>query len=213
MNNIPSIVFATNNPHKLREARELAGGRIRILSLAEIGCHEEIPETCPDIEGNSAQKARWIKSRYGHDCFADDTGLFVRALNGAPGVMSARYAGDHCSPADNIRLLLQRLSEHESSTGDTDRHAAFRTVVTLIRGEQSAEEERQFEGRVEGEITREEDGCGGFGYDPVFRAAETGLTFASMTPESKNEISHRGRAMRQLFDYLLSLPSSEYDKL
>lgn len=186
------IVFATNNSHKLREAKELAGDRIEILSLSDIGCHEDIPETCPDIEGNSLQKARYIKDKYGYDCFSDDTGLFVDALDGAPGVMSARYAGESCTPADNVRKLLKELD------GKDNRKARFRTVVTLCQGDDS----RQFEGCVEGSISLSPEGDGGFGYDPVFVADESGMSFATMTAEAKNEISHRGRAMRKLFEYL-----------
>lgn len=170
----------------------MAGDRIEILSLADIGCHDEIPETCPDIEGNSLQKASYIKEKYGYDCFSDDTGLFVDSLGGAPGVMSARYAGEDCNPADNIRKLLKEMK------GIEDRSARFRTVVTLCSGE----ERRQFEGVVEGSISETPDGAGGFGYDPVFIAKESGISFASMSAEEKNEISHRGRAIRKLFDYL-----------
>lgn len=186
------LVFASNNPHKLSEIRRIAGDRFRILSLEEIGCHDDIPETSDTLAGNSLQKARWIKDKYGYDCFADDTGLVVEALDGAPGVMSARYAGPGCSPEDNMTLLLANME------GITERKAAFETVVTLILGD----EVRQFTGRVEGEIATHRDGTSGFGYDPVFIATETGLTFASMDPDAKNAISHRGRAIRQLFDYL-----------
>lgn len=194
MEKSPAIVFATNNSHKLEEARRIAGGRIRILSLADINCHDEIPETAPDLEGNSLQKARWIKSRYGFDCFADDTGLFVEALGGRPGVMSARYAGEHCSPDDNIDKLLAELQ------GIDDRKACFRTVVTLLQDDR---EPLLFEGCVEGRISDRRHGTAGFGYDPVFIADESGLAFAEMSADDKNTISHRGRAMRQLFDYLL----------
>lgn len=193
MNNIPSIVFATNNTHKLSEARRLSGDRLNILSLADIGCHDDIPETAPDLEGNSLIKARWVKEKYGYDCFADDTGLFVDALGGEPGVRSARYAGEHCSPDDNIDLLLSRLS------GVDSRHAAFRTVITLIQGDDI----HTFEGRVEGDIDTRRHGNGGFGYDPVFIPVETGISFALMSPDDKNAISHRGRAVKKLFDYLL----------
>lgn len=186
------IVFASNNLHKLSEIRKIAGDKIRILSLADIGCHDDIPETSDTLEGNSLIKARWVKERYGKDCFADDTGLLVDALDGRPGVMSARYAGPECSPEDNIRLLLEELH------GKTDRKARFRTVITLILGD----EIRQFDGEVKGKIAELRSGADGFGYDPIFIAEETGLTFASMTPDAKNEISHRGRAIRRLFDYL-----------
>ena len=187
------IVFATNNAHKLEEARRMAGDGIEILSLADIDCHEELPETCDTIEGNSLQKARYVRDRYGLACFSDDTGLFVDALGGAPGVYSARYAGPGCSPDDNIRKLLAEME------GNDSREARFRTVVTWcpVQGEP-----RSFEGRVEGSISRERLGSGGFGYDPVFIARESGMSFAEMSPEAKNEISHRGRALRALFDFL-----------
>ena len=186
------IVFATNNAHKLEEARRLAGGKIEILSLADIGCREELPETCDTIEGNSRQKAEYVREHYGYDCFSDDTGLFVEALGGAPGVYSARYAGDHCSPDDNIERLLAEME------GKTHREAEFRTVVTLCTGDGCS----QFEGVVEGSIADSRQGTGGFGYDPVFIARENGISFAEMAPEAKNEISHRGRALRKLFQAL-----------
>ena len=189
---IKEIVFASNNPHKLSEIRRIAGDKIRILSLEEIGCHDDIPETADTLEGNSLIKARWIKERYGKDCFADDTGLIVDALGGAPGVKSARYAGEECSSEANMNLLLKNME------GIADRHARFRTVVTLILGDDI----RQFCGEVEGRIAEVRDGNDGFGYDPIFIADESGKTFASMSTDSKNEISHRGRAIRKLFDYL-----------
>ena len=170
MEKSPAIVFATNNSHKLEEARRIAGGRIRILSLADINCHDEIPETAPDLEGNSLQKA------------------------GRPAALSARYAGEHCSPDDNIDKLLAELQ------GIDDRKACFRTVVTLLQDDR---EPLLFEGCVEGRISDRRHGTAGFGYDPVFIADESGLAFAEMSADDKNTISHRGRAMRQLFDYLL----------
>lgn len=190
------IVFATNNAHKLREARQLAGEGIEILSLADIDCREELPETCDTIEGNSRQKAAYVKEKYGYDCFADDTGLFVDALAGAPGVYSARYAGPGCTPTDNIVKLLEEMADKD------DRKARFRTVVTLCDDSGC----RQFEGSVEGCIAREPHGDGGFGYDPVFIPEETGVSFALMTAEAKNDISHRGRAMRSFFQYLTLSP-------
>ncbi len=189
------LVFASNNPHKLSEIRRMAGDKFRILSLEDIGCHDDIPETADTIEGNSMIKARWVKEKYGYDCFADDTGLIVDALDGAPGVKSARYAGPDCDPEANMALLLRDMQ------GKTDRRARFRTVVTLITG-QCAE---QFTGEVEGEIATVRDGCSGFGYDPVFIASETGMTFASMDADAKNAISHRGRAIRKLFERLATL--------
>ena len=199
------LVFATNNAHKLEEARKLAGDRISILSLADIGCHEELPETHDTIEGNSLEKASYVKSHYGYDCISDDTGLFVDALDGRPGVYSARYAGPDCSPADNIEKLMAEMENV------ADRKAQFRTVVTLCAGDDllptfrhSGSSSLQFEGVVEGHIATERSGNGGFGYDPIFVPEESGISFAEMTDEEKNRISHRGRAFRKLFDYLLS---------
>ncbi|MDE5975971.1 MAG: non-canonical purine NTP diphosphatase [Muribaculaceae bacterium] len=189
---LPKIVFATNNPHKLEEARALTAGKMEILSLAEIGCHDDIPETADTLEGNALIKARWVKEKYGYDCFADDTGLMVEALDGAPGVYSARFAGPDCIAADNVRLLLEKMK------GVDDRKAAFVTVVALtLNGA-----EHLFTGKVEGEISDAPSGDSGFGYDPVFIPFESGVAFAEMTPEDKNAISHRGRAMRKLIEFL-----------
>lgn len=188
------IVFATNNPHKLSEVRAMAGDSIRILSLAEIGCHDDIPETADTLEGNALIKARWVKERYGHDCFADDTGLMVDALDGAPGVYSARFAGEGCTPDDNIDLLLSRLE----GVPVEQRTARFSTVIALLMdGEQHL-----FTGTVEGSIAEGRHGAEGFGYDPIFIASESGMRFADMSAEAKNAISHRGRATRALFDFL-----------
>lgn len=189
---LPKIVFATNNSHKLEEARALAEGSFEILSLADIDCHDDIPETADTLEGNALIKARWVKEKYGYDCFADDTGLMVDALDGAPGVYSARFAGPECRAEDNIRLLLEKME------GQTDRKARFVTVIALILGN----EEHLFAGKVEGAIATEPHGTSGFGYDPVFVAEESGMPFAEMTAEAKNAISHRGRAMRKLIDFL-----------
>ena len=186
------LVFASNNPNKLSEIRRIIGDRFRILSLAEIGCHDDIPEPADTLAGNSLIKARWVKDHYGYDCFADDTGLIVEALGGAPGVMSARYAGPECNPEANMSLLLKNME------GITDRRAAFETVITLIIGDVV----EQFTGRVEGTIAELRDGNSGFGYDPVFIADESGKTFASMDADAKNAISHRGRAMRLLAERL-----------
>ncbi len=188
---LTTIVFATNNLHKLEEARALCSGKLRILSLADINCHDDIPETADTLEGNALQKARWVKEHYGYDCFADDTGLMVDALNGAPGVYSARYAGEHCSPADNMKLLLSQLE------GENNRKAHFATVIALITGT----EEFIFRGEIDGEISTNPRGEGGFGYDPVFIAEETGLSFAEMSADAKNAISHRGRAMRKFMEF------------
>ncbi len=182
------IVFATNNSHKLEEARAILAGRFRVRSLAEIGCHDDIPETADTLEGNALIKARWVKERYGYDCFADDTGLMVDALGGAPGVYSARYAGPECDAVANMRLLLDNME------GKTDRRARFVTVIALILDG----EERMFRGSVEGRIADAPSGTAGFGYDPVFVADESGMAFAEMTSEAKNAISHRGRALRAM---------------
>lgn len=185
---IPDIVFATNNAHKLEEARAILKGSVNVLSLADINCDDDIPETADTLEGNALIKARWVKEKYGYDCFADDTGLMVDALNGAPGVYSARFAGDHCSPADNIALLLQKMD------GEHDRSARFCTVVALIwKGR-----EYLMEGEVKGRIAECNCGDSGFGYDPVFIPENSSLSFAEMSPEAKNSISHRGRAMAKL---------------
>ncbi len=186
------IVFATNNAHKLQEIRQIVGDKLEILSLADIGCHEDIPETADTLAGNAELKARYVKEHYGYDCFADDTGLIVDALNGAPGVYSARYAGPGHDSVANTRLLLKNLE------GVEDRSARFVTVICLIGGDEA----RFFEGKVEGVITREPAGCG---YDPVFLPAEADVTFAEMPAEAKNAISHRGRATAALLDYLSQL--------
>lgn len=189
---LPALVFATNNPHKLEEVRQVAADRFNILSLADIGCHDDIPETGETLAENALIKARWVKEKYGYDCFADDTGLMVDALDGAPGVYSARYAGPGCSPQDNMKLLLKEME------GITDRTAHFATVIALIQGN----EETLFEGRVEGSIALTQQGTAGFGYDPVFVADESGLPFAMMSARDKNAISHRGRATAKLIEYL-----------
>lgn len=189
---VRKIVFATNNAHKLGEMRLIAGDGMEILSLADIGCHDDIPETSPTLEGNALQKARWVASRYRVDCFADDTGLEVEALGGAPGVYSARYAGDGHDSRANMKKLLAEMQ------GKDDRRARFRTVMALIEGA----EEHCFEGIVEGEILREPEGEGGFGYDPLFRPSGWQYSFACATADEKNAVSHRGRAARLLMQYL-----------
>lgn len=190
--NKKKLVFATNNPHKLQEARRIISDDFEIVSLEQIGCHDDIPETAETLEGNALIKARWIKEKYGYDCFADDTGLMVDALGGAPGVYSARYAGEHCTPADNVRKLLEEMRDEPS------RSARFSTVVALI----ADGGEHVFDGSVEGYIATAPSGSDGFGYDPVFIERESGKTFAEMAPEEKNAVSHRGRAMRKLRDFL-----------
>ena len=186
------LVFATNNQHKLEEARAITGGKFELLSLADIDCHDDIPETAPTLEGNALIKARWIFDRYGFDCFADDTGLMVDALDGEPGVLSARYAGPGHDSEANMKKLLANME------GEPDRKAHFSTAVALILDGK----EYLFEGRVDGTIASEPGGENGFGYDPVFVADETGRRFAEMTSEEKNSISHRGRAMRKLAEFL-----------
>ena len=189
------LVFATNNAHKLEEVRQILGDRFKVLSLNDINCHEDIPETADTFQGNALQKARYVKEHYGYDCFADDTGLEVKALNGAPGVHSARYAGDHDSEA-NMTKLLQELEKK------SDRSAQFRTVIALILNGQ----EVLFEGIVTGQIATERHyGDGGFGYDPIFVPDGYTETFSQMSAQSKNLISHRGRAVRKLADYLKTL--------
>lgn len=187
------LVFATNNAHKLSEIRAILNGDIHILSLADIGCHDDIPETADTLEGNALIKARWVKERYGYNCFADDTGLEVTALNGAPGVHTARYAyPDRHDPEANTRKLLSELK------GQVDRTAQFRTAIALIMGD----EEHLFEGIVRGEIATEERGTEGFGYDPVFIPEGESLTFAQLGVDVKNRISHRARAVARLAEYL-----------
>ena len=182
------LVFATNNAHKLTEVREIAGDSFRILSLRDIGCFDDIPETADTLEGNALLKARFVKQKYGHDCFADDTGLEIRALNNAPGVYSARYAGEAKDSKANMRKVLFELQSQ------TDRSARFRTVIALILGE----DEYLLEGTVEGLIIDEARGETGFGYDPVFVPQGFTETFAELGAEAKNTISHRAEAVRKL---------------
>ena len=187
-----NLIFATNNRHKLTEVNQILGDTIELTTLAECGITEDIPETSPTIEGNALQKARYVWERTGRSCFADDTGLEVDALNGAPGVRSARYATDGHDFEANVTLLLRNLE------GVTERSAQFRTVVALILDG----EEYLFEGIVRGHITNERFGEGGFGYDPVFVPEGEVMTFAEMSAEAKNAISHRGRAMAKLAEWL-----------
>ncbi len=189
------LVFATNNAHKISEVQAVLGDGFRLLTPRDCGVTEEIPETQPTIEGNALQKARYLYERTGRDCFADDTGLEVEALGGAPGVHSARYATDGHDFAANNRLLLKNLE------GQMNRRARFRTVIALIvRGE-----EHLFEGIVEGRIVDAERGTEGFGYDPLFIPEDGNKTFAEMNAEEKNRVSHRGRAVRRLAEYLHSM--------
>ena len=186
------LIFATNNAHKLAEVEAVLGDRFRLLTPRDCGITEEIPEEQPTLEGNALQKARYIHERTGRDCFADDTGLEVEALGGAPGVHSARYATDGHDFAANNRLLLRNLA------GAGNRRARFRTVIALILDGR----ESLFQGAVEGCIAETEAGCGGFGYDPLFVPEGCDRTFAEMTDEQKNALSHRGRAVRKLAEYL-----------
>ena len=189
------IVFATNNKHKLEEIKDILGKDFDIVSLAEIGCHEDIPETGLTLEENARQKSTYIVEHYNHDCFADDTGLEVEALGGEPGVHSARYAEgtDHDSEA-NMRKLLSKMSNVK------DRTARFRTVISLIINGV----EHQFEGRVEGRVATEKHGTEGFGYDPIFIPEGYDKSFAELGEEVKNQISHRARAVKKLAEYLSS---------
>lgn len=194
------IVFATNNQHKLQEIREILGDQFEILSLADIGCHEDIPETGITLEANAHQKAEYVFDHYHIDCFADDTGLEVDALGGAPGVHSARYAEgtDHNSEA-NMAKLLRELGDNDN------RKARFRTVISLIQmegGNPVCSREYQFEGVVEGRIDREKHGSEGFGYDPVFIPEGYDKSFAELGEEIKNQISHRARAVKKLAEWL-----------
>lgn len=186
------LVFATNNAHKLEEIKAILGERVEILSLKDIGCDTDIPETANTLEGNASLKARYIYEHYGMDCFADDTGLEVEALDGAPGVYSARYAGEGHDSEANMRKLLVNLKQI------TDRKAQFRTVISLI--EQG--EEHQFEGIVKGCILEEKRGDSGFGYDPIFQPEGYDRSFAELGNDIKNRISHRARAVALLCNYL-----------
>lgn len=188
------LVFATNNKHKVREISDLLDDNFRILGLADLNITEDIPEEAETLEENALFKARYVHDKTGKNVFADDTGLEVDALGGAPGVYSARYAGENKSFDDNIEKLLREMN------GANDRNARFRTVIALILDGT----EYLFEGTVEGEITRERRGAGGFGYDPVFLATGYERTFAEIPLSEKNKISHRAMAMRQLLDFLNS---------
>lgn len=186
------LIFATNNKHKVEEVRAALKGSVEVVSLAEAGLSGEIPETADTLQGNALQKAQWVWQRTHADCFADDTGLEVDALDGAPGVYSARYAGEHCSFDDNINKLLAALD------GKSNRRADFRTVICLIENGK----EHYFEGRVDGQILTERHGAEGFGYDPVFMPDRFAVSFAEMPLDVKNSISHRGLAVARLKEYL-----------
>jgi XTP/dITP diphosphohydrolase len=189
------LCFATNNKHKIEEVATLLGGHFQLQSLTDIGCQEELAEDFFTLEGNSRQKAEFVFKNFNVSCFADDTGLEVEALNGEPGVFSARYAGVQRNSDDNMNLLLQKLTDHPN------RNARFRTVITLFEKDGAV---KQFEGIVTGKIVFQKRGAGGFGYDPIFQPDGFSKTLAEMTMEEKNKISHRARAMNKLVDYLRS---------
>ncbi len=186
------LCFATNNLHKLEEVSSLLGDTFHLLSLKDIGCETELPENQDTLEGNSLEKAAYVHRHYKIPCFADDTGLEVDALNGAPGVYSARFAGPQKDSQDNIKLLLEKLE------GVSNRSAQFRTVITLIIGDKI----NHFEGIVRGKIAEKLSGHSGFGYDPVFIPEGYDISFAEMSMEQKNQLSHRGIAIRKLTDFL-----------
>ncbi len=186
------LVFATNNLNKLSELQDLLPANIELLGLKDIGCNQELPETQNTLEGNAMQKAEFVFEHFSYNCFTDDTGLEVEALNNEPGVYSARYAGKDCSSNDNMQKVLQKL------VGRNDRNAKFRTVIALIiDGKKSL-----FEGECEGEITKERKGEKGFGYDSIFLPKGVDTTFAQMTKKQKGAISHRGRATKKLVEFL-----------
>ena len=187
------LVFATNNAHKLDEVRNILGDTFEILGMAQIGCHDDIEETADTFAGNALIKARYIKKKYGYDCFADDSGLEIEALGGAPGVYSARFAGEGHNSEKNMDKVLSLMQ------GKSNRNARFCTVVALVTGEG----EYTFEGEIKGEILDERRGEGGFGYDPIFRPENETLTFAEMGDDRKNAISHRARAVKKLAEFLL----------
>lgn len=189
------IVFASNNAHKLDEIRNILGKDFEILSLKDIECYDEIPETAPTLAGNALQKAQWVKEKYGYDCFADDTGLMVDCLNGAPGVYSARYAGENVSYDDNVNKLLYEMQDCEK------RSAHFSSVICLLyQGET-----HYFEGRVDGNILNEKRGINGFGYDPVFLPDGYSKTLAEMESDEKNSLSHRYFASIKLKEFFRSV--------
>ena len=189
------LVFATNNPNKILELQSMLPENIKIISLKSIGCFVDIPETSHSIEGNAIQKANYVLEKYGYDCFADDTGLEVQALNGEPGVFSARYAGEQRNVDDNMNKLLSELKNK------SNRKAQFKTVICLnIKGQQHL-----FTGIAKGEIILEKTGNGGFGYDPIFQPDGYKQTFAEISLSEKNIISHRGKATQQLIRFLEAL--------
>lgn len=189
------LVFATNNQHKVDEVQVMLPSSLELKTLSQVNINEDIPEDYPTLEGNALQKARYIYEKYGYSCFADDTGLEIEALNGEPGVYSARYAGEQKNSEDNIDKVLAKLGS------EVNRKACFRTVIALIL----EGKEYLFEGRVDGDILSERHGSNGFGYDPIFRPEGFSVSFAEMEMGVKNEISHRGRAVVKLVDFLSKL--------
>jgi XTP/dITP diphosphohydrolase len=189
-----NLVFATNNLNKLKEVQAIMPKHINLLSLKDIGCFEDIPETQNTIEGNAIEKATYIKTKYGYDCFADDTGLEIEALNGEPGVYSARYAGEQRNADDNMNKLLNTLESH------VNRNAQFKTVIAL----QLNNQQHTFTGICKGEITKTKHGEQGFGYDPIFKPNGYNQTFAEMDLTLKNSIGHRGKAVSLLIHFLNS---------
>lgn len=189
------IVFATNNEHKLEEVKNIFCDKLKILSLNDINCHEDIPETGTTIEENALLKARYIKEKYGYDCFADDTGLEIKSLNNEPGVYSARYAGEEHDSEKNLQKVLKNLE------GKSDRSACFRTCIALI----TENKEYLFEGKIQGCIITEKKGESGFGYDPVFVPDGYTKTFAELGNDIKNKISHRALAVKKLINFLQSI--------
>jgi XTP/dITP diphosphohydrolase len=193
------LVFATNNQHKLQEIQHLLGNSVELLSLNDINCVDDIPENQETLEGNAAEKSFYIWNKYGLNCFADDTGLEIEALNGEPGVYSARYAGEAKSAENNMNLVLLKMAKIKN------RNARFRTVISLV----IAGHEVQFEGIVNGRILEEKRGNTGFGYDPIFQPEDSDLSFAEMAMHQKNQISHRGRAVQKLVSHLIQFNQNE----
>lgn len=191
------LVFVTNNQHKIKEIKSLIDKSFNILSLEDIGFEGDVPETNPTIEGNASQKSFYIYNKYKINCFADDTGLEIKSLNGRPGVYSARYAGDECDSKKNMKRVMEEL------LGKDDRSARFRTIISLIING----EEKTFEGIVNGQILSRKKGKDGFGYDPIFLPDGYDLSFAEMSLDEKNKISHRARATKRLVEYLNSFKS------
>jgi XTP/dITP diphosphohydrolase len=188
-----NLVFASNNPHKLKEVTAILAGIVTVKSLEDAGIAGDIAETADTLEGNALIKAGYVYRETGLDCFADDTGLFVEALNGMPGVISARFAGEHCSPQDNIKKLLSLMGK------ENNRKAYFKTVICLVQ----KGEEKYFEGIINGSISRQPMGTNGFGYDPVFIPEGFSKTFAELSSEEKNSLSHRAEAARRMKEWLL----------